>query len=377
MKRLAITLLFLLSLPCGMEAQGLWSRFLLWVREGNTFDSTYIYQRPAGFQVSFDASLQRALVDLQADFTTTCYDGECSVVATDVPSLATIGLSNNLNGSFGAGFAYGKLGLGFGFYSWPAEAKKSSINLNLGYQGHKWGINASLSGFQHQSTNTLTIGKEGDTWYRHTESMSANPGTVFHLAADAYWVINRQRFAYTAAYKCDMVQRHSMGSLLICARGDITGMVYEGDDRMFTATDFSSYATVYNSVGVGYSHNIVFVHRDAEDSCNMGLFNITLNLTAMPVLTYSSGIIAMPVDGSDNVTIASSVTPNAIANAALGISLGQWFFSLQYRHNFFYFRSAEKMSAADLRISNSDIDNITLNGIMQNWRLMTMAAFNF
>ena len=380
MKRLAITLLFLASLPCGMEAQGLWSRFMLWVREGNTFDSTYIYQRPAGFQVSLDASLQRALYDLQSDFTVTCrqYDDDGNVTASEqVPSVATIGLSNNLNGGLGAGFAYGKLGLGFGFLSWPRDAKKNSLNLNMGYQGHKWGINASLNGFQHQATNTLTIGTEGSPWYRHQESLSEDICTSYHLGIDAYWSINRSRFAYTAAYKCDMVQRHSAGSLLICARIDFSGMEFMKDDRMFMFTDYKGYSSLYNSVGVGYSHNIVLTHHDPVGEDNEGLFNITLNLTLLPVLTFAGDIIAMPADGSDNVTIASAVTPNGIANAALGISLGQWFFSLQYRHNLFLFQSAEAMEASGLGISNSDIDGITLSGMMQDWRLMTMAVFNF
>lgn len=378
MKRLILTSLLFVSLPATMQGQGLWNKFLLWVREGSTFDSTYIYQRPAGFQISIDASAQLFNSNLTSEFTAALptTDEEGNEVTEEVPAISTTSLSDNVNGGIGVGVAYGKLGLGFGVLTWPKAYKKNSINLHFGYQGHKWGINATINGFQHYANSSLTVGTKGSELYSHDEWQSKQPCTVVRLGADAYWIINRRRFSYTSAYKCDMVQRRSKGSFLVCASLMLSGMTCEEGDTLLSKPGYKGYTNFTNSVGAGYSHNFVLKHHDPTGPKNEGLFNITLNLTIMPMLAYSSHIYVMPMEG-DDINIASMVTPNAFGLAAIGFHVGQWYFSLQYRHNFYYFHSAVDMDAADLGLDDPAISKVNVSGVVQDWKLMSMAVFNF
>ncbi len=361
------------------EGQGLWHKFVNWVKEGNTFDSTYIYQRPARFQVSLDGSLQHVSVDLRSDFAMTCYerDDEGNITATaEVPSTVSSSLSENINGGLGMGFAFGKLGLGFGLITWPANAATTSA-ANIGYQGHKWGIGLKYYGISQYVSNTLTVGSDSSQWYSQREFLSNNPCTVRRLAVDAYWSISRNRFAYTAAYKCDMVQRRSAGSMLICAGLVFSGLEHELGDVMFSLSRFNGYTSFQSSVGAGYSHNFVFKHRDPVGPGSKGLFNLTLNLTIMPMIIYANNINATLVDGGDKVKITGDPAPNINGSAALGCSVGRWFFALQFRHNMAYFNSAEPMSASELGLEGGDVDNVRVSGLMQDWRLSAVAVVNF
>ena len=382
MKVFRIVLLTLLVvLPCApVSAQGLWQRFVLWLREGDQFDSSYIYQHPVRFQVSLDGALQRVSVDLKSGFDLTCYehDNEGNVTATaQVPSTITSNMSENINGGFGMGLGYGKLGLGFGLFTWPANAA-TTTSLNFGYQGHKWGIRVSAYRISQYAKNTITIDTLGTTqWHTVSESQTSNPCAVGRLNVDAYWTIRRNRFAYTAAYKCDMVQRRSAGSLMICAGMLLSALEHQQGDAILMLSDFKGYRNFQSSVGAGYSHNIVFVHHDPTGPHDKGLFNITLNLTILPMLTVYSNLTAVPWSDGDNVRITGQLAPTVTFGGALGFTIGRVFFGTQYRHNLYYFHSASAMSAAELGIEGSGIDNVGVEGLFQDWRLSTIVVVNF
>ena len=70
------------------------------------------------------------------------------------------------------------------------------------------------------------------------------------------------------------------------------------------------------------------------------------------------------------------ISPNASGSLALAYSLNRWYFSLQYTHNLYYFRSEEGLKASDLRQGNN-LRDLNFATLMQNWKLMAMAVFNF
>ena len=373
-----VLLLAVISVPA--EGQGIWRKFVDWVREGNEFDSSYIYQRPARFQIDLDGSLRRVSVDLQADYTATCRetDDEGNVTATaQVPAQVVSTMSENINGGLGVGVNYGKLGLGVGIGTWPANAPTTS-SLTLGYQGHKWGIGLGYYNFSQNVSHSLTIDTSGATqWHSVSESQSVNPCRVGRLTVDAYWTLGRSRFAYTAAYKCDMLQRQSKGSAMICAGMVFSGMEHNEGDALLMLSQFSGYYCLQGSVGAGYSHNFVFRHRDPSGPKEKGLSNITLNLTILPMLTFFNRLEAIPLNGGDRVTIAGQASPSATGSAALGLTFGRLFVSLQYRHNLFYYHTADTMSAAELGLTGGDIDDVSVSGLFNDWRVTGIVVFNF
>lgn len=374
MKR-AFAAILLCTMAAGAQSQNLWQRFVGWLTEGSTVDTAYIYQRPARLQFTLDGSLQHVDVSLTADYLKTCVstDEFGQVVEEEqVQARAASQISENYNGGLGLGVGYGKLGLAWGFDVGPRNAEGSSA-LKLGYQGHKWGI--ALNGYaaRKYTDNTVTVGTDTSRWYSHSESTSLVPCEIGKLSVDAYWVIGRSRFAYTSAYKCDMVQRRSAGSVVICAQLLLNAASCGSGDELFSASGFTAYGGLQTSVGAGYSHNIVFLHRDPTGPRDKGLRNLTLNLTLMPVLSTTNALDAVRADGS-RVRIQCIATPNATFGTALGYSVGRWFFTLGYAHNFAYFHSSGSLNTDDLAARG--ISNVSASGLFQDWRLSVMAAVN-
>ena len=210
-----------------------------------------------------------------------------------------------------------------------------------------------------------------------TENQSDNLCDVGRLTVDAYWTLGRSRFAYTAAYKCDMLQRQSKGSVMICAGLVVSGMEHNEGDALLMLSQFKGYYSLQGSMGAGYSHNFVFRHRDPTGPNEKGLSNITLNLTILPMLTFYNNLAAVPLGDGESVTIAGQASPSATGSAALGLTFGRLFISLQYRHNLFYYHTADTMSAAELGLTGGDIDNVSVSGLFNDWRVTGIVVFNF
>ena len=120
--------------------------------------------------------------------------------------------------------------------------------------------------------------------YYEKEVLSDDPAKLECLYVDGYYVFNHKRFAYPAAYKAGLVQRRTAGSWMVTARY-MQGNLYNTPDvalESFNMVDGLN--TIQASVGGGYSANFVCWHKDPTNIRDKGLRNITINLTALPVI---------------------------------------------------------------------------------------------
>ena len=373
MKKLFIAAtLLMLALPVG--AQNLWESLVVWLKSRSVVDSSYIYQRPACFAVDGNFNLQShsASMSMNYDINTRSLGHADSVW---VRGKSVMEFDGKVRSGVGFGIGYGNLGLGYGINLGADD--KASRTFNFAIKAHKWGIGVSYYGLNSYAFNEVTIADDTSRYYSHIVRQSNSPCNIYRVGLDAYWSLNRSKFAYTSAYKCSMVQRRSAGSLLISGNVQLTGMNCGEDDEIFNNSGIRSYMFLQASAGVGYSHNIVFLHRDPTGPKDYGLRNLTLNATLFTLLSVNNTFIASPTQtDSSNIVLNCPISPNASGSLALAYSVNRWYFSLQYTHNLYYFRSEEGLKASDLRQGNN-LRDLNFATLMQNWKLMAMAVFNF
>ena len=193
--------LMALSLVCSLPAysQGLWQRFTAWLTEGSDVDTAYIYERPARLTLSLDASVMHVSADMGAEFTLlyTATDGD-QTITEQLPATISNTLSRSINGGLGASIGYGKLGIGYGFDLGPANSAGNG-SASFGYQGHKWGIAMNYYGVSRRATHSVQVGNDSTHYSLSYQTPTAEAASVQRLSGDAYWIIRRDRFAYTAA----------------------------------------------------------------------------------------------------------------------------------------------------------------------------------
>ena len=205
------------------NTQNLWQSVVVWLKSTSEVDSSYIYQRPACFSVDGNFNMQNFIVDINSKYILKV----TNATATDsawVPAVSKMSFSGGVKTGIGLGVGYGNLGIGYGI-NLGAKDKKSSTSFSFGLKGHKWGIGLNIFWLNHYAQSTTTIDSEGSQWYSFESRVSSQPCDVFRMSIDAYWTLNRGKFAYTSAYKCGMVQRKSAGSLLIGGNVLLSGVL--------------------------------------------------------------------------------------------------------------------------------------------------------
>lgn len=378
MKRIAL-IVILCMLALSANSQNLWQSVVVWLKSTSAVDSGYIYQRPARFSVDGNFNMKNFIVDINSKYTLKVDNSTVTTPATEsawVPAKSTMSFSGGVKNGLGVGVGYGNLGLGYSF-NIGANDKKSSSSFNFALRGHKWGVGVNFLWLNHYAHSRSTIDSEGSQWYRQETLVSSQPCDVFRMSLDAYWTLNRGKFAYTAAYKCGMVQRRSAGSFLIGGNLLLYGVFCDENDDVFVNTGLKDYFFTQASVGAGYSYNMVLLHRDPTGPNSAGLRNVTLNATLLPLLNWSNGIYVTPHGEKDAVRLSCPISPNLNGSVAVSYSLGRMFFSLQYAHNLLYFRNDNDWADDDEIYQTNTIKDFTFNVLAQDWSMKAMVVYNF
>jgi hypothetical protein len=204
------------------------------------------------------------------------------------------------------------------------------------------------------------------------------------LYVDGYYVFNHKRFAYPAAYKAGLVQRRTSGSWMVTARY-MHGKLYNSPAAALESFNFvDGLYTIQASLGGGYSANFVCWHRDPTDLRDKGLRNITINLTALPVITAVNYLKIKNYEYNENAEkVGEAVSkafcypmPNFVGGAAVAITLDRFFISTQFVYNCFYFRSSDAFRSGNLQIQ-SQVDDLSFRGSFHNWTAKLLFTYKF
>ena len=255
--------------------------------------------------------------------------------------------------------------------------------------GKSWGAKFNYSKISNPFISSMTIGQESDDDYFHDEIITEEAAILKNFTADGYYVFNNMRFAYPAAYKIGLIQRHTAGSWMLTARY-MQGSLYNSPEASWdTYNMLDCFSTLQASIGGGYSVNFVPWHKDPTGPRDEGLRNLTINLTAMPVITLVNYLKTTSYEydiddesGGLNKTgekvskIWCYPMPNYIGSAAISLTMWRFFFSAQFTYNRFYFRSRDAFDASQMDIPDY-VDDISFRGVFRDWMLKGILVYRF
>ena len=376
---LVITILFLCM--ASIQAQEL----TFWQKVNNIFvkpavvDTTRIYQPKAGISLGTFNTVQKAGFDVDVDFALDFED----IYQT---GLSQYSLSENLCKKIGLEVGYGKVILGYGLEVGPRSAWKKS-SFGLGIIGKSWGAKFNYYKITNPFKSSLTLGEEGDANYNHDEFITEEAAVLKSFTIDGYYAFNNKRFAFPATYKVGMVQRRTAGSWMLTARY-MQGSLYNSPEASWDSYNMlDCFNTLQASVGGGYSVNFVLWHKDPTGTRDQGLRNLTINLTAMPVITLVNYLKTTSYNFDEETGAMTNTServskiwcypmPNYVGSAAVGLTLWRFFFSTQFTYNTFYFRSSHAFDA-NQKDTPDYVDDISFRGTFHDWTLKTLLVYRF
>ncbi len=377
MKRFLIIVALLLGCVSMQAQNSFWHKINHFLTKRAEVDTTRIYQPKASFSLGLFTTGQKANFDVNVDFDVHLSDGNL------LDGVSTYDLNENLCQKIGLEVGYGNVALGYGIEIGTKSAKqKRAFAFNI--LGKSWGVRLNYYRITNPFISGLTVGNEGDNNYVHDEFISSEMASLQSLAIDGYYVFNNKRFAYPAAYKMSLVQRRTSGSWMLTARY-MQGYLYNSPDAALDSYNLlDCFGTVQASIGGGYSVNFVLWHKDPVGPRDEKLRNITINLTAMPILTAVNFLKTTSYRyddegncvGEKNFSVWCYPVPNFIGSAAASITLGRFYFTTQFIYNRFYFRSRDAFDAGQMDLPDY-VEDINFAGTFRDWTLKGLLVYRF
>lgn len=204
MKKLIVIAFLFAAMSAHAQEIGFWNKVNAFLTKPAVVDTAFVYQSKAGFSLGLFSTGQKAGFDVDVDFKVKYADG------TTLPCRSTYSLSENLCKKVGIDLGYGNVGFGYSLEIGPRSAqKRRSLGLNV--QGKSWGVHVEYFSISNPFTTGLTIGEEGEEGYWEDQWTTEENALLKNFTLDGYYVFNNKRFAYPAAYKIGLIQRHTAG----------------------------------------------------------------------------------------------------------------------------------------------------------------------
>lgn len=339
-------------------------------------DSTRIYQpNKACFAVGPFFSVQRAGFDVDVNFSVNSDEME------SVTGVSSFSISETPCKKIGVEVDYGNIGFGYSHeIGAPSATTKRSLDFHM--VGRSWGVGLNYFKISNPFTSGLTLWDEHDNVTLQDEFTTEELAMMRSFTIDGYYVFNNKRFAYPAAYKMGMVQRYTAGSFMLTARY-MQGDLYNTPEAAWDSYNLlDCFSTMQASIGGGYSVNFVLWHKDPVGPRDEKLRNLTVNLTAMPVLTFLNYLKTIEYVYDEHNVYNGRVldrawcrpVPNYIGSAAISLTMWRFYLSTQFTYNRFYFRSRDAFDANQLEIPDY-VDDLSFRGIFHDWMLKVLLIY--
>ena len=368
----------MLLLVVSVQAQKnmFWKKVNTFLTTIKNIDTVYVYHPKLSFTLGAFTTLQQVGFDVKVKFMVNDFDATLS-------GISTYGIDNKLSPKLGLEVGYGKFGLGFGFDVIP-QNKYKKRTFAFSVLGVSWGMHINYYNIKSEFRSGIILGIDGDDSVLHDEIIIDKPASLNSFAFDAYYAFNNKRFAYPACYKVGLVQRRTVGSWMVTGCFDY-GRLYNSPEVSCDSYNLlDCFSTIQISLGGGYSGNIVCWHKDPHGPRDKGLRNITINLTALPVITFFDYLrttsYVYDENGNHSGKKESNVfcypMPNVIGSGALGITLDRCFISTQFVYNWFFFLSTSAYDRSKLKIPDY-VDKVRFNGSFYDWTLKILFTYKF
>lgn len=340
------------------EKSDLWEQAKRYLKESTakkkSLDPAYTLQPELKWTASVGATGIRMGADLHSDIETTAkVGGESRPVNVTLET----GMRENLYKKILFGASYGDLGLNFGFEVGKRSPKRNTY-FNLGTEGSYYGARIQYYKMHEYVEGRLDFDLED---LNPIDLTSENPCRVRDLIIDGFYAFNRHKFVQTSAYGGRIVQRQSVGSWMVTAKylqGDFT----LNDATLTDILRLNRYATRQLQVGAGYSYNWVILHRNPENRQWKGLQNLTVNLTALPMISLSNNIYTEKGSGRTKVRTRYSGHPAFSPTLRAGICYAwdRFYVSVQAHYNRFGFRG---VNAVTVEVDGQNPSKVSTRGV--------------
>lgn len=379
--RICMALAGMLVIGLPLQAQSLketalkyWNKAL---EPNRSLDSTRIFQPAKHWTIRVGYEMRQVGTTIRSDFGIRYPDATYDFTLTQT-------LQDRAAHHVGLNVGFGPVSLGYSFEVGRKEGKSSG--LSFAYQGTFWGASFRYSKFSSRVQENMDLSIPDSDYEAHSSFLSLEPGEMTNLILDGYYAFNRHRFSYSAAYDGKTVQKKSTGSWIVGIKYMQGGFKINSNESLLLdiSQGIGQYSTYQFSLGGGYSFNWVLFHRDAESRQDPGrLRNLTLNLTAMPMLTvfnrtitrrYSEiGIFKFTDQIAESMAMTGNIQPNFIARAGLNWALGHFYLNLWTDYSMFRFYNGKRHYDTH---DNVPFD-LTQSGNFSNFRVNFSVSFRF
>ena len=378
MKKLIFLIIMLFGV-FSLQAQEItfWNKVNHFLTKPAVIDTTCIYQPKPCFSLGMFTTGQKAGFNADVNFNIKIDE------TSSFSGTSTYKLNENLCNKVGLELGYGNVGFGYGLEVGARSAwKKSAFAFNI--VGKSWGARLNYFKITNPFSSGLKLWDETNEVYLDDEFTPDELASLKSITIDGYYVFNNKRFAYPAAYKMGLVQRRTAGSWMLSARY-MQGELYNSPEAAWdTYNLLDCFSTMQASIGGGYSVNLVLWHKDPVGPRDEKLRNLTVNMTAMPMITLFNYLKTTSYfyddedqhSGEKVSKVLCYPMPNYIGSAAVSLTLGRVYFSTQFTYNRFYFRSSDAFNSNQTYL-NYDLDDLNFRGTFHDWTLKALLVYRF
>lgn len=330
-------------------------------------DSAAIYQPAPRWTFALTGDLRTAGAHQEHRFNFyVAKDG--SSVYEEVPAWISSSLAGNLSKGVGVQAGYGRLSMSLSkrFRGEGAEKLFSFDYLSAGAA-----VQVQFFNLSHPVEYNLVIGEKGHWAYYDANGVTDNPGKMRSLIVDAFYALNRRTFAYSAAYKGCIFQRRSSGSWIVGGKLILGEFEIDPSEEIPVLTvNHGRQTSTQVSLGGGYSYNFVPLHRQPYAERDKGLRNLTVNVTAMPMLTFlnqfASTAYGSDAGGKNNVPEKYSLSGypklNYVSRVGLGYSYDLFTVNLSASYDSFAYKGT-----TSLKYEGISGDGVETSGRFYRW----------
>jgi len=298
-------------------------------------DSAYVFQTPLRWTAALEGTAIGEATRFHSNIErTSLLTGDKEIINATLD----YNLKSNLYKKVGLSGGYGGLVAGYGIEVGRRGPEHNTF-FSLGLTGTFYGIQ-----LKNYVINEYIVGALSSDSFATQELHSEYPARQRTFTVDGFYAVNGRHFAYTAPYNGKILQRRSVGSLMVSGRyvqGELS--VDSEDAALLEITgNTGMYTTQQVSMGVGYSYNWVFFHKDPEGPSGFkGVKNLTLNMTVLPMASFYTHIEATAYQEEWGKTrIDGKLALTYVANASLCYSWDRFSVNAQIHHSSFGFHGA-------------------------------------
>ena len=246
---------------------------------------------------------------------------------------------------------------------------------SYGISGRYFNIKEKVSSDLHTIEDTPGEDNEPEHTESDTHMETDFPADLRQIQLDGYYAFNRRRFAYTAVYGSDVVQRRSAGSWMLGMKYLYGRVKFDSGETLFPiyVAGITRFTTHQLSLGGGYSYNLVVLNRDERGPHLRGLRNLTFNATVMPMVTvlnpltiyYGKDLLEWFGYDADHRTYKPHPQLNYTATVGMVLSIDRISFDVNFHYDNFRFNTGTQTENMD--IMGAAVQQNRMKGRFYNW----------